>query len=83
MSFIESLSAGHSIETNEHVAIKVIDKSRFSDQEEKIHREVDILHEIAHPGVIKLHAMFDTPSKVSVIKRIRGAPSTLGADSST
>ncbi len=55
---------GHSIETNEQVAIKVIDKTRFSDQEEKIHREVDILHEITHPGVIKLHAMFDTPGKV-------------------
>ena len=59
---------GHSIETNEQVAIKVIDKTRFSDQEEKIIREVDILHEITHPGVIKLHAMFDTPGKV-VFKR--------------
>lgn len=56
--------AGHSIESNEQVAIKVIDKTRFSEQEEKIHREVDILHEITHPGVIKLHAMFDTPGKV-------------------
>jgi serine/threonine protein kinase len=55
---------GHSLQTNEHVAIKVIDKTRFTEQEEKIHREVDILHEISHPGVIKLHAMFDTPGKV-------------------
>jgi len=55
---------GHSLETNEEVAIKVIDKTRFSEQEEKIHREVDILQEISHPGVIKLHAMFDTPGKV-------------------
>lgn len=62
-SFIQ----GHSIETNEQVAIKVIDKTRFSEQEEKIHREVDILHEITHPGVIKLHAMFDTPGKVMLI----------------
>lgn len=46
------------------MAIKVIDKTRFSEQEEKIHREVDILHEIVHPGVIRLHAMFDTPGKV-------------------
>ena len=46
------------------MAIKVIDKTRFSEQEEKIHREVDILHEITHPGVIKLHAMFVTPGKV-------------------
>ena len=58
---------GHSIETNEQVAIKVIDKTRFTEQEEKIQREVDILHEIAHPGVIKLHAMFDTPGKVKQI----------------
>ena len=55
---------GHSLKTNEHVAIKVIDKTRFSDQEEKIHHEVDILHEITHPGIIRLHAMFDTPEKV-------------------
>ncbi len=55
---------GHSIETNEEVAIKVIDKTRFSEQEGKIHREVDILQEVSHPGVIKLHAMFDTPEKV-------------------
>ena len=39
-------------------------KHDFTDQEDKIHREVDILHEITHPGVIKLHAMFDTPGKV-------------------
>ncbi|CAF1047019.1 unnamed protein product [Rotaria sordida] len=58
---------GHSLETNEQVAIKVIDKTRFSDQEEKIHREVDILHEITHPGVIKLHAMFDTPGKFFLV----------------
>lgn len=55
---------GHSNENNEEVAIKVIDKTRFSEQEEKIHREVDILQEISHPGVITLHAMFDTPEKV-------------------
>lgn len=62
---------GHSIETNEQVAIKVIDKTRFSEQEEKIHREVDILHEITHPGVIKLHAMFDTPGKVKLLPPIK------------
>lgn len=61
---------GHSLETNETVAIKVIDKTRFSDdQEEKIHREVDILHEVTHPGVIRFYAMFDTPGKVSQIQR--------------
>ncbi len=60
---------GHSLETTEHVAIKVIDKTRFSEQEEKIHREVDILQEISHPGVIKLHAMFDTPGKVNFFVR--------------
>lgn len=58
---------GISFETKEQVAIKVIDKTRFSEQEEKIHREVDILQEISHPGVIKLHAMFDTPAKVEKI----------------
>lgn len=64
---LEICLLGHSIETNEQVAIKVIDKTRFSEQEEKIQREVDILHEITHPGVIKLHAMFDTPGKVEQI----------------
>ncbi|CAF3993640.1 unnamed protein product, partial [Rotaria sordida] len=58
---------GHSIETNEHVAIKVVDKTRFNEQEEKIHREVDILQEVSHPGVIKLHAMFDTPRKFYMV----------------
>ncbi|CAF1627816.1 unnamed protein product [Didymodactylos carnosus] len=58
---------GHSIQTNDVVAIKVIDKLRFSEQEEKIHREVDILHEVVHPGVIKLHAMFDTPGKFYLV----------------
>ena len=65
-----SSSSGHSLETNEQVAIKVIDKSRFTEQEEKIHREVDILHEITHPGVIKLYAMFDTPGKVSAFCKL-------------
>jgi len=58
---------GYSIETNEQVAIKVIDKTRFTEQEDKIHREVDILQEISHPGVIKLHAMFDTPGKFYLV----------------
>ncbi|UJR38292.1 hypothetical protein I4U23_030962 [Adineta vaga] len=58
---------GHSLETREQVAIKVIDKARFSEQEEKIHREVDILQEASHPGVIKLHAMFDTPGKFYLV----------------
>ncbi|CAF3441433.1 unnamed protein product [Rotaria sp. Silwood1] len=58
---------GYSIETNDQVAIKVIDKTRFNEQEEKIHREVDILQEVSHPGVIKLHAMFDTPGKFYLV----------------
>ncbi|CAF2490237.1 unnamed protein product [Rotaria sp. Silwood2] len=58
---------GYSIEANEQVAIKVIDKTRFSEQEEKIHREVDILQEVSHAGVIKLHAMFDTPRKFYLV----------------
>ncbi|CAF3987019.1 unnamed protein product [Rotaria magnacalcarata] len=58
---------GHSLENNEQVAIKVIDKTRFNEQEEKIHREVDILQEVSHPGVIKLHAMFDTPGKFYLV----------------
>ena len=56
------------------MAIKVIDKTRFTEQEEKIHREVDILHEISHPGVIRLYDMFDTPGKVSEAKAQLSSP---------
>lgn len=50
------------------VAIKVIDKKRFSGkQEEQLKNEVSILQSIKHPGVVNLEKMFETSERIFVV----------------
>ena len=54
--------------TNQSVAIKVIDKSRFSDfkaETSLFQNELTLLYNINHPGIIKLFALFDEVDNVS------------------
>ena len=48
--------------TKQAVAIKVIDKTRFQDFQNEIsifQNEITILYNVKHPGIVKLHALFD------------------------
>ncbi|KAK3560856.1 hypothetical protein QTP86_022602 [Hemibagrus guttatus] len=50
------------------VAVKVIDKLRFSTkQESQLRNEVAILQNLRHLGIVNLECMFETPEKVFVV----------------
>lgn len=52
----------------QHVAIKVIDKTRFKDSQAETNifqNEITILYNVHHPGIVKLFALFDEPDSVS------------------
>jgi hypothetical protein len=54
--------------TNQAVAIKVIDKTRFKDfhaETSVFQNEITILYNVQHPGIVKLHALFDETDQVS------------------
>jgi serine/threonine protein kinase len=55
------------------VAIKVIDKTRFQDFQNEIsifQNEITILYNVKHPGIVKLHALFDEVEHVKFKKSI-------------
>ena len=50
------------------IAIKVIDKRRFSSKHEAaLKNEVDILQSIKYPGVVHLENMFETPDRIFIV----------------
>jgi serine/threonine protein kinase len=53
--------------TKQRVAIKVIDKTRFQDFQTEtsiFQNEITILYNVQHPGIVKLHALFDEGNHV-------------------
>ena len=55
--------------TNQKVAIKIIDKSRFQDintDTSVFQNEVTILHNMKHPGIVKLFALYDNNESVNI-----------------
>lgn len=60
--------------TSRPVAIKIIDKQRFpQNQEEQLKNEVSILKTIDHPGVVNLEYMFETPERIFVVmEKLKG-----------
>lgn len=50
------------------IAIKVIDKRRFSSKHEAaLKNEVEILQSVKHPGVVHLENMFETPDRIFIV----------------
>lgn len=60
--------------TKRPVAIKIIDKQRFpQNQEAQLKNEVSILKNISHPGVVNLDNMFETPERIFVVmEKLKG-----------
>jgi len=60
--------------TGRQVAIKVIDKKRFpQNQEAQLKNEVAILQNIRYPGVVNLKKMFETPEQIFVVmEKLKG-----------
>ena len=51
------------------VAIKIIDKAKVDDMQD-IRREVEIMQDIDHPGIIKLYEIFDEPKKMHLVMEL-------------
>ncbi|KAK9840122.1 hypothetical protein WJX74_003832 [Apatococcus lobatus] len=56
--------------TGEHVAIKVVDKQRYSSGDNSLQREIEVLMKVAHPNCIKLYAVYICPRKVYIVTEL-------------
>ena len=66
------MCVGQNRQSSKSVAVKVIDKLRFPHkQESQLRIEVTILQTLSHPGIIFLEQMFESPEKVSDIRKRR------------
>mmetsp|Transcript_32449 Transcript_32449/g.50542 ORF Transcript_32449/g.50542 Transcript_32449/m.50542 type:complete len:514 (+) Transcript_32449:267-1808(+) len=59
-------------ETGETVAVKVINKAKCTKPEDtaKLHREIDILKRIRHPGCVQFHEVFETKTHVYIVMEL-------------
>lgn len=56
--------------TGEHVAVKVVDKSRYAAGDNSLEREIQVLCKVDHPNCIKLYAVYITPRKVYIVTEL-------------
>lgn len=52
--------------TGERVAIKVVDKT-LVEREETLENEIEILSQVDHPNIVKMHAIFDTEEHLLIV----------------
>jgi serine/threonine protein kinase len=60
--------ATHAI-TNHKVAVKILNKAKIKQlgMEEKVQREINILHLCTHPHIIRLYEVIDTPTDIFLV----------------
>ena len=67
----------HTKDTKENVAIKIYEKSKLSSDTARVdalQREIDILSQLEHPGIMKFYDAIDSGNKVSiVVEHINGS----------
>jgi serine/threonine protein kinase len=63
------VSDATNVVTGHHVAIKILNRNRIMqlDMAEKVKREINILKKCAHPHIIRLYEVIDTPSDIFVV----------------
>lgn len=57
-------------ETNEQLAVKIVDRSRYSAGDNSLAREIEVLTKINHPNCIKLYAVYLTERKVYIVTEL-------------
>ena len=64
--------SGINKKTKEKVAIKILDKSKITDQKDyiKIVREINMLKSLNHPNVIKIHKTFENANYIYIIMEL-------------
>ncbi|EEC51322.1 predicted protein, partial [Phaeodactylum tricornutum CCAP 1055/1] len=60
--------ATHAV-TGHKVAVKILNKNKIKQlgMEEKVHREINILHLCTHPHIIRLYEVIDTPTDIFLV----------------
>lgn len=55
--------------TNHEVAVKILNKAKIKQlsMEEKVRREINILHLCTHPHIIRLYEVIDTPTDIFLV----------------
>jgi serine/threonine protein kinase len=63
---------GRIIETNEHVAVKVIDKRLFANSYnvKNIQSEIEIMKKVDHPNIVKLFDVYQTTNNMYIITEL-------------
>eukprot|EP01023_Acetabularia_acetabulum_P051522 TRINITY_DN57042_c1_g1_i1.p1 TRINITY_DN57042_c1_g1~~TRINITY_DN57042_c1_g1_i1.p1 ORF type:complete len:367 (-),score=82.71 TRINITY_DN57042_c1_g1_i1:2148-3248(-) len=56
--------------SNQQVAIKVVDKSRYASGDNSLQREIEVLAKVNHPNCIKLYAVYITSRKVYIVTEL-------------
>ena len=57
-------------ETNQQLAVKIVDRSRYSTGDNSLAREIEVLTKISHPNCIKLYAVYLTERKVYIVTEL-------------
>lgn len=56
-------------QTQEKVAIKILEKSKITDvaDVERVTREINILKQVRHPNIIQLYEIIETPKQLFLV----------------
>jgi len=65
-AFSKVKSAVHTL-TGQKVAIKIINKHKMKDMEDKVRRELKVMQLVTHPHVVRLYEIIETPSDIYVV----------------
>ena len=57
-------------ETGNQLAVKIVDRSRYSAGDNSLAREIEVLTKISHPNCIKLYAVYLTERKVYIVTEL-------------
>lgn len=65
-AFSKVKSATHVL-TGQKVAIKIINKEKMKDMEDKVRRELKIMQMVTHPHIVRLYEIIETRSDIYVV----------------
>ncbi|VDP97598.1 unnamed protein product, partial [Trichobilharzia regenti] len=54
-------------DTNDHYAVKIIDKNKITGKEAMLLHEISILHHCSHPNIVRLYEEFETSNEIWLV----------------
>ena len=64
-----SVKLGKQVQSDQLVAVKILEKSRIKDKadKERVVREIKILKRVNHPAFVKLYEIIENPERIYLI----------------